>query len=455
MPEYEIEVDTAFTAAPTPEGQEPRVDWTRVMVYHDTQRNVYEYTFPDGIRITIDADRVVGFPDSNDRVRYIEELYFEERRQKAMAVEGDSKKDRTQMTLNDVSVCLERYFHSEKYPDGIAFPNDLDGHKYCFIHTNCPEAVRIRKYLDEAGVTLEEISAVWKEVGHPPSPEKLTYTFPDLSSKLKIRIAGKDIELDMEEEVKKMVSQGLKMRLENLRYSVADLQSLGNELFRHYFDVIREARKDRTLPQVAFSRVELLKYKCMISSEGSRDTYHCIFPLMYNPQWLYSREVRYKLHSKHVEALCKEVYLVIPVTLGGKYLVPFLVDIYGNKFRHYHGTNHDCWGWVKIPERWKGTLEEVAALAKQMETALTTINEDSLMTGCPPNMPTVPALKKKAKKVGKEGQREVGAEEITEDRKDDAPPPPRGWGEADDTNAGQDGQQTEPEEVVNPEERRQ
>lgn len=413
------------------------IDWMRVYVQHTTERDGYTYTFPGNVQITIPSNQLESIPPP-ERARYIEELYFrqiQERRQEAMSKEVEE----IRMTLNDVAVCLGKYFHTEKYPDGIEFTENFDGHKYCYIDTNCPEAVKIRKFLDEAGITVEELHSVWVEVATLKSkPEPRSYSLPNLSGKLIINVAGKDVELDMKEELSHLIRQSLHTTLDYLKYAESDVQAISNDLFRHYYNLIRESKRDKILPQLGFSLGELLKCRCMITSEGSKDTYYFIFPVVYAPQWLYARNIRYKLHNKHIEAMRRELYLVIPITVDGKFLIPYLVKQIGVKFQHYHGTDRDCWGDVPLPTKWDRTLKSVVNLVKHMEKALTTINEDSLMIHNPIDMPNIIELKKKAKVVGKEGDREEGAEEVVVEGEDTDASAPRLWGESTTTD-GRDG----------------
>ena len=430
----------------------------------DTERDIFRYLSPGGGEYAIPYHLVVGL-SSEDRQWIIQRFHthyitgvpldleeiIAERRQGIMSKEVEE----IRMTLNDVAICLERYFHTEKYPDGIEFTEDFDGHKYCFIDTNCPEAVKIRKFLDEAGITIEELHSVWVEsIALKAKPTPLSYSLPNISGKLLINVAGKDVELDMEKELSLLMQQTLHTRLDRLKYAESDVQAICNDLFRHYYNLIRESRRDKILPQIGFSRGELLQYRCMITSEGSRDTYYFIFPIIYAPQWLYHRNIRYKIHNKHIEALRREVYLVVPVTMGGKFLPPYLSKQSGEKFYHYHGADRDCWGDVPFPTKWDGKFKQITNLVKYMANALATINEDSLMIHDPPNMPNIIELKKKAKEVGKEGEREEGAQDVVVDGEDTDSSAPRSWGEPAvtvDVTVSQDG--TAPIEV-NPEERR-
>ena len=103
----------------------------------------------------------------------------------------------------------------------------------------------------------------------------------------------------------------------------------------------------------------------------------------------------------------------------------------GTKFVHYHGTEGmDCWGQVPLPERWDGSIETLADIARKLHAAISTINRDSIYVGEPPGMPYVADLAHRATFVGEEGvlstsePQEVSGEETSRARR-----VPRRWGE--------------------------
>ena len=330
-------------------------------------------------------------------------------------------------TLRSTVLYLEEYFKTEKYPNGISVALDLGNHASCHIDTNCTEAIKMRKFLTEAGIELSEIISGWGEYLKGRDMPKAPYTLrlPDLSGKVLLRIGvGKDVEVDIKDELEAQLRSVFAHKVDEFKYAEETLYSIGRELYDSYLYYIREVRNSKVLSQLLLPISELTKYRCMVTV--FKNAYALILPLMYAPQWLFTHGVRYRMNKKHAESLRREIYIMFLITVDNKIMQAKLIYSNGEKFIHYHGVGYDCWGEFRMPEKWDRTITSLANLTYSLQAALTTINRDSLMRDSPPGMPSIMDLFDKAKKMGKENEKGGKEEEI--DEEDTTASPPRHWG---------------------------
>jgi len=339
------------------------------------------------------------------------------------------------MSLANVAFYLESIFRSEAFPGGISIAQDFGVHQHCRIDSNCTEAIKLRKVLSETNIDLDTMILEWSKISPNAGQIKLKeFRLPDISGKVKLDVAGQTIEVDLENSIREQLEHSLRYRLEDLRMAKADLAAFAREMNKVYLDSVRSARSVRVLPQINIFFGDLLKHRCIVSAID-KHTYGFLLPLDYHPQWIWTGGVRYKLHNKHIEKIRQEVYAIFPITVGKKFLSPYLVDIEGKKFFHYHGKERDCWGQLRMPETWDGTLQQLVDLNYRMQSALATINRDSLMLHNPADrdsktkLPNVKTLQAKAKRVGKEDEIEKGARELIVNDGDIDTQDSRVWGE--------------------------
>ena len=329
------------------------------------------------------------------------------------------------MVLGNLIIYLEN-MKTEKYPDGIIIASDLGNHWNCPVVSNCPEAIKLRKILTEAGLTLKDVIKDWEAARAKP-PEPIMYKFPDVDAKMHLKVGNQKIEIDMKEELESQIKYAFTDRLERFKNAQREVERLGVDLYSTYLSNIYDIRRSKLLPQMMIPLEELLKYHCMID-QGGKDSYLFIFPFTYNPQWLFYGTKRYKLDPAHIEGLQRNVYAMFTITQERNIIDTKLITSNGEKFRHYHGDKYDCWGQLKLPKRWDYTLKSLSDLVYQMQAALATINRDSLMKSTPPGMIDILVLMDSAKLEGIEDV--VNTEEVRIEAPQ--PEPVRHWGEGGD-----------------------
>lgn len=330
------------------------------------------------------------------------------------------------MNLQETVTALEN-IKNEKFPEGILIAEDLGVHQFCDINSNCPKAIQLRRLITETGISLEElIEGFLSSQGSAPKLLiDLEEACPDINGKATISVGGNIIELDLTEHIKGECQKRFGELVRELERRQITVMNLGKNLHGVYMDAIRRAKRTVILPQLGYSLKELTTYRCMITRESKQ--YLFLFPLKYEPRWLYTREQRYALDPEDARELVRDCFLVIPVSGENKILRPYIIDEEGKKFEHYHGTAGDCWGHVKIPSNWDGKLRTLAELTYQLQASLATINLDSLMTRAPLDMISTVDLLERSTLLGTEGQpREFSLQ--TDQNTVEAALHRRGWG---------------------------
>lgn len=296
--------------------------------------------------------------------------------------------------------------------NNIQIALDVGVHSGCSIDSNCPLAVELRKVINESDVTLEQLIEGFAASQEPP-PEAVAYVLPEFDAKATIRIAGTNVELDFEEALRAQLGDTLDKKRRELNRLGGSITELGKSLYESYLNRIYALRDTRTLPQLEFDIGDLTKANCLTTSDG--EYYHFLFPRTYNPEYVVTNGVRYKLADEDIKALIRDIYISYTISKEYKIIHTDILNSGGSKFRHYHGGGNDCWGNFQIPERWNGNLKSLSDLTTQVAGALRTINKDSLMTGHPRGMVDMDDLMERSTKLGVEG--------ITEEREQ----PEGGW----------------------------
>jgi len=338
---------------------------------------------------------------------------------------------------------------SEKFPEGILIPNDLGNHAFCSITSNCPEAVKLNRVMMEAGLEFQELLVAYNQVYRPVNPLD-SFTMPEVDGRTAIVIGTQRIEIDLTEVLRNRVGT----QLQDILYRMENLENTGREAIRgcylSYVRAVRDVRQARRLEQLTIPTREYAKYPCYVSSDQGR--YLFTFSFNYEPQWIYRGGERYELSTQDKGDLLQSIFLTIPVSPERSIFQPYLVDEAGRTFSHYHGTHGDCWGHVRLPTRWDGSLKQLDELKCGLEAASATINMDSLMSDNPPGFPDIRELLGSCTHLGSEGVRrtraprpveehEVYLDEDRDDGDDDdvdnepdfiepVRPPARGWGAA-------------------------
>jgi len=280
---------------------------------------------------------------------------------------------------------------------------DIGVHQDCDINSNCPLAVDLRKIVRDSGTTLEQLIEGFLASQADP-PAAMSYTFPEIDGKTSIHVAGQAIQLDLTDILKQQLGAAFESKINALKDVENRVSALGRELYNSYLLQIAELQRARNLPQLTFSTKELIKANCLITAMDGR--YIFMFPRVYNPGWIVSRGVRYKLSDTDVTAIKRDIYLTFGISPEYKIIDKVVYNAGGNKFKHYHGSGYDCWGTVSIPERWDGRLQSLSNIVTQLMGSLATINRDSILNRHPAGMPEIEDIFGRSTLLGEEGIRE-------------------------------------------------
>ena len=288
--------------------------------------------------------------------------------------------------------------------NNIQIALDVGVHRYCDINSNCPLAVELRKITNESGVTLAQLLEGFV-TGQEAPPEPVSYELPEFDSKATIRIAGTNVELNLEDALRAQLGDALDKKRREFRGLGGRITALGDSLYHSYLNQVSELKRTKTLPQLEFPNRDVIRANCLITANNTH--YIFLFPRGYSPEYIVTRGMRYKLADRDVKALKRDVYISYTITKERKILNAKILDDKGEGFRHYHGnTGEDCWGAVHIPERWDGSLGSLADFTAQLMGALHTLNKDSPISRQPNGMPHMDGLMERSTELGEEGHPE-------------------------------------------------
>lgn len=335
--------------------------------------------------------------------------------------------ERVPLKLNEVAASLEN-IKTEKYPNGLAIAQNFGNHVYCSIDSNCPEAIKLRKILSEAELSIDEVNTAYNEFRAPAPDPPVNFHLPSLRGSVTVFVNERPVEVDIGDNLEEQVRQGMFNKWTTFQRSREQFNSLGRDLFHSYLYYINEARKTKALIQLNFPLEEVLKYGVYCTTNG-KDCYLFIYPFTYAPEYIYAKDERYRISKEDREKIRRDVYLVITITSGMKVMIPHLINANESKFIHYHADEaRDCWGGTKLPEeRWNKSLKFLFELKLSLESALVTINRNSPLTSRPRGMPTLEDLLNRSKKLGKEGE-VSGIKDIDEEQPENVSPK-KSWGE--------------------------
>lgn len=295
---------------------------------------------------------------------------------------------------------------------------DLGVHEYCTLDSNCPLAIQLRRLIADAGVTLEQLLEGHEVVTNPPP---LDYDLPAFDAHINLRIATKDIAVDLNDVISESVRALVKSKLEALNTAEATVRDAGVALYNTYLREIARQRDNHVLPQLEYSARELLNAKCFITSDSGH--YYFLFSVDYNPEYLIKDGIRYKLSDRDIREIKRKAYVQVVITPENKITNVLLLNESGDKLQHYHGdTDNDCWGAVHIPQRWDRRLSSLSNFVRSLMGSLATINLGSLLVHEPLDMPDNEELMEHSTELGREGELEVEEVEPTE------PTERPGWG---------------------------
>jgi len=301
------------------------------------------------------------------------------------------------MNLQETVNALERV-RTENYPEGITVAITLGEHSFCLLDSNCPIAIQLRKIVEETGVTLPQLL---EGLDFPTAPKLISSDLPEIDGAVTIAIAGERIELDLSNVIKSQIRDSIWQKIQGVNDQAFRVKALGDNLYTVYLREINKVRTNHALPQLSFPISELIKYNFFITAREK--TYIFVSPIRYHPEYIVNNGIRYELSPKDKKELERDIYIQISIA-SGKFISILLLDNKGDKFHHYHGGGHDCWGTNKIPDFWDGTLKSLHNLKMSLMFSLTTINYNSLMVRIPKGLTDVGELLYRSTKLGREGE---------------------------------------------------
>lgn len=283
---------------------------------------------------------------------------------------------------------------------GIQVAIDLGIHTRCLLDSNCPKVIELRRLLDKAGIGLPEILEGYQQV-IVPDPINWSNDGFQVDGKVTVRIAGLDVQLDLTNFIESQLNRSVREKLDTIKQQEDRVRELGQSLYRRYQEEITNQRRKKTLPQLPFSRDDIIRYDIRITSDG--DNYIFFLPAFYHPEYIVRDGVRYELAEEDKANLKRNIYLSFSISRDNIFISAVLLDDTGAKFRHYHGKSGECWGQIQLPNQWDKTLRSLDALKRSLIGALVTINYNSLLDREPPGMPHADKLRERSRELGREG----------------------------------------------------
>lgn len=324
---------------------------------------------------------------------------------------------RDYMNLRDTIKALET--------NNIDVALDVGVHSNCDIQSNCPLAIELRKIIGESGVTLPELLEGFAALSEAdPEPPVPYVTDMDIDGKVEVEVLGNKIELDLTDYIEGNVKRAFTDKILMLNQMKSTVQGIANQMYHTYLQEIRNIRNSETLPALSFSDKELFKAGCLMNS--AEGLYYFYFPRVYEPELLYNNGTRYRIAESDRDRIRRDVYIRFGITKEHKFMGTFIYKQDGNKLIHYHGRSGDCWGQMKRPTDWDGTLTQLTNYTREIMGSLATINMNSPMEREPAGMPHMNSLRERATELGQEGVitpsvEEFGTPDVVETQ-------PRTWG---------------------------
>lgn len=300
------------------------------------------------------------------------------------------------MNLNETVKALEA--------KGVIVALNIGEHERCAIDSNCPLAIKLRKLIGEAGVTLPELLEGYESI-KPADP--ISYEFPNFNGKITLNIGGKTVKLELEDVITGELKEHVAKKLKHIKNLETNARNFGRALYGNYQIHLQRAIQGQALPQLAFSIQELMKANCHITQEtsGGHSYYVFLFPFKYSPEYMVQGNRRYSIKPSDRKTITRDVLFRFMVSKDGRFLQPDMIYPDKKGLDHYHGHGGgNCWGGVKLPLRWDGSLQNIVAIAKTMQGSLKTINMSSIANDHPTGMPDRHELFRRGTMIGEEGK---------------------------------------------------
>lgn len=280
---------------------------------------------------------------------------------------------------------------------------DIGEHYYCALESNCPVAIKLRQFISE----MEDVNLLSILEAGEAAEESFSNSVSvpsSITTNTIVSIAGNQIELDLGDLVEESVRDAVKNKLKEIENQMSRLHKYGSGLESAFNRELRRLRTSSILPQVNIPVSDLCKYKAYITED--KGNYAFIFPERYNPLYIYDNGINYQLCERDMISIMRDIHIKLTVNPEGKLFGMTILDAVGNKFQHYHGTGHDCWGIVKVPTELGNriNLEGMDRIRRLLIGALATINYNSLLNRNPPGFPGAGELLSRAIKMGREGE---------------------------------------------------
>ena len=309
------------------------------------------------------------------------------------------------MNLKDIMLAMDTI------PEA-AIALDLGVHAACEFDSNCPKAIRLRTLIQESGINMAQILQGYATVSSqspPDRPINIDTLFPasntNVDGHITVDIMGKRQTFDLSDEIRRQVISQLSSRLRTIQETQVSVGRIADSLYHAYSQAIDKARNSKVVPQLEFPAKELLANK-IISNKRTEGGYNFYIPTTYKPLYLIDNGIRYKIADMDIGAIKRDnCFLKIQVNSSKTFQAVTLVTAEDVELNHYHGrAGQDCWGTMRLPERWDGTARQLQQITHERMGALVTVNYNSILTHEPINMPTDRQLRSRVIEMGREGE---------------------------------------------------
>ena len=278
---------------------------------------------------------------------------------------------------------------------------DIGVHGNCQIDSNCPLAIDLRRVITESEITLQQLADgmakhkaedfVSPHIAIPD--EEVTFT-----------VFNTEVKIPLHNLVENSVNVAVESKIDAIRAMEPHLVQMGQAYHRAYLEKVAVLNKNLVLTQVSFDPKELLRTRCQVTAEDGR--YLFLFPYDYHAEYIVNNGVRSAISAKHRKEIARMGgSIAISLTKDRKFLDMKAKNADYSPMDHYHArTGGNCWGSVKMPAVWDGTLRQVYKLFKELEGSLMTVNYNSLLNRHPTGMPEHTSLLRSARELGREGE---------------------------------------------------
>ena len=221
---------------------------------------------------------------------------------------------------------------------------------------------------------------------------------------LTIRVGGKLLKFELSTEETIPIDD---LKIEYRKQYIAKLTEIRNYLEQNLIesyqsiDVYKKEAEDKKqkyerllkeshpVPELSYNDIKKGLSVCKSDDNGLIWLYKGI----YAPKYLTDGNKMFYISPKHFKELITPINIQIR-TRNDKITSLVILDIFGNKFKHYHDTgNEDCWGEWNYTSEKASTPDEIISASIKAIKILDTVNNNSPGNTSPTNLIRLSTLK--------------------------------------------------------------